>query len=373
MNAFGIQESNNNTILRNVIENNTIGISLNGDDYPVYVRFNTIKNNIISNNNYGIKGYFSKDNFIYHNNFFNNSIENAYDDHDNVWYYPLVNEGNYWDNFDEPDEGAYDNDSNGIIDQPYKIPGGDSQDLYPLKYPYTNQPPKKPNVPQGNTTGMAGLSYTYQSNTTDPEEDTIFYKFAWDDYTETSWIGPFPSGDFVNASHTWREGEIYHIRVKAMDKHGEESDWSESLEIQLTGPDIKVINVKGGLGIKIFIKNIGNADITQVNWSIQYLPSNSLRMLYPLKKYSNGVISLVRTGETAIIKTYIFALGSSQCYISIELERVTKVFYVVGPFVLIKKNSNVFFSRQNRLFDIEILHSLFLKNSPAQESYNFGV
>ena len=366
-------ESNNNTIVGNVIENNTIGVFLNGYGYNIRtpVRFNTIRNNVFSKNDFGIKSEYSWDNMIYHNNFYNNTV-NANDDKTNIWYYGLVNEGNYWDNFDEPDEGAYDNDGNGIIDQPYQIPGGDSQDLYPLKNPYMNQPPKNPNVPYGNTTGMAGVSYTYQSNTTDPEEDAIFYKFDWDDFTESSWIGPFPSGDCVNVSHTWREGEIYHIRVKAMDKHGEESDWSELLEIQLMGPDIKIIDVKGGLGVKVFIKNIGNADITQVNWTIQYMPSNSLRMLYPLEKYSNGIISLVRTGETVIIKTYIFGLGSSQCYISIELERVIKVFYVVGPLVLIKKNPHTFFFRQNRLFDVEILHSLLLKNSLVQESYDFG-
>jgi len=34
--------------------------------------------------------------------------------------------------FDEPGEGAYDNNSDGIIDTPYNIPGGFNQDLYPF-------------------------------------------------------------------------------------------------------------------------------------------------------------------------------------------------------------------------------------------------
>ncbi len=333
-----VRESNNNTIVGNVIENNTIGVFLNGYGYNIRtpVRFNTIRNNVFSKNDFGIKSEYSWDNLIYHNNFYNNTV-NANDDKTNIWYYGLVNEGNYWDDFDEPDEGAYDNDSNGIIDLPYQIPGGDSQDLYPLKNPYTNQQPNNPNIPEGNTTGVAGTSYSYKSNTTDSENDTIFYKFSWGDYTETSWIGPYPSGNLVNASHTWREGETYYIRVKAMDEHGEESDWSEPLKIQFTGPDIEVTSVKGGFGVKILIKNIGNADITTVNWSIQYLPSNSIWMLFPLKKYSNGVFPIIRAGKTVIIRDYIFGLGNSQCYISIEMERVTKGFYVVGPFVLIQK------------------------------------
>jgi hypothetical protein len=43
-----------------------------------------------------------------------------------------MQKGNYWSDFDSPAEGAYDNDSDGIVDTPYNIPCGTGVDEYPL-------------------------------------------------------------------------------------------------------------------------------------------------------------------------------------------------------------------------------------------------
>ncbi|RLE39908.1 hypothetical protein DRZ77_03375, partial [Candidatus Woesearchaeota archaeon] len=53
----------------------------------------------------------------------------------NLWYNTTIREGNYWSDFDEPSEGAYDNNSDGIVDSPYYIPGGSNVDRYPLMHP----------------------------------------------------------------------------------------------------------------------------------------------------------------------------------------------------------------------------------------------
>jgi hypothetical protein len=47
----------------------------------------------------------------------------------------MLQEGNYWGDYDEPIEGAWDNNSDGIADTPYGIPGGGNMDRYPLIYP----------------------------------------------------------------------------------------------------------------------------------------------------------------------------------------------------------------------------------------------
>ncbi|GAI09466.1 unnamed protein product, partial [marine sediment metagenome] len=47
-----------------------------------------------------------------------------------------VNIGNYWSNFDEDSEGAWDNDSNGIVDYNYTVNGSaGALDHYPLRNP----------------------------------------------------------------------------------------------------------------------------------------------------------------------------------------------------------------------------------------------
>jgi hypothetical protein len=89
-------------------------------------------NNILKNNNSGLSlNLLSNNNTFYHNNIIENN-QNAYDECSNTWYDSFLQEGNYWSNYDEPVEGAWDNDSNGIADSPLNITGGNNQDLYPF-------------------------------------------------------------------------------------------------------------------------------------------------------------------------------------------------------------------------------------------------
>jgi hypothetical protein len=55
----------------------------------------------------------------------------------------------------------------------YNHSGSDSVTVY-----YGNLPPKKPNKPSGPNTDSIGVSYSYSTNTTDPNNDTI--KYGWD-------------------------------------------------------------------------------------------------------------------------------------------------------------------------------------------------
>ena len=75
-----------------------------------------------------------ENNIIYHNNFISD-YDNVYDEGNNIWYNTTLEEGNYYTFYDEINEGAFDNDNNGIIDTPYNISGGDNQDLYPIATP----------------------------------------------------------------------------------------------------------------------------------------------------------------------------------------------------------------------------------------------
>jgi len=126
------QWSYHNIITHNMItSNNKYGIALGDSDN------NTIVGNTIAHHDRGIgisEYYVCYDNHIYHNNFINNSEYHAYDRNlwNNTWDNGYPSGGNYWDDFDEPNEGAWDNNSDGIVDAPYNITGGDNQDRYPL-------------------------------------------------------------------------------------------------------------------------------------------------------------------------------------------------------------------------------------------------
>jgi parallel beta-helix repeat protein len=125
--------------LSNAYQGNVTGCQISNNDVSgIYIAGdgNTITDcMILSNGDCGINATWGTDNKIFHNNLINNA-KNAYDVSTNSWDHEGLNEGNYWSDFDEPSEGAWDNDSDGIVDTAYNITGGTNQDEYPLMTPY---------------------------------------------------------------------------------------------------------------------------------------------------------------------------------------------------------------------------------------------
>jgi DNA-binding beta-propeller fold protein YncE len=93
--------------------------------------------------------------------------------------------------------------------------------------------PNKPSKPSGPTTGKPREELTYSTSTTDPEGNKLYYMFEWGDGSDKEWIGPFNSGDKVEASHTFKEKDSYKIKVQAKDTEGYESEWSDSLVVSI--------------------------------------------------------------------------------------------------------------------------------------------
>lgn len=94
-----------------------------------------------------------------------------------------------------------------------------------------NHPPQIPDAPSGITEGTPGTEYDYESHTTDPEGDSIFYLFYWGG-ADSVWLGPYGSGDTCTASHTWTNPGVYQVKVKAKDPYNE-SSWSDSLSVAI--------------------------------------------------------------------------------------------------------------------------------------------
>ncbi|MHC1574330.1 MAG: S-layer protein domain-containing protein [Candidatus Methanogasteraceae archaeon] len=122
----------NNIVTDNEISLCNCGIRLQ------YFDNNVLTANAASDNNCGIslRGS-SNDNTIYHNNLINNTNYNAYDEHTNQW--DSGSAGNYHYNYT-----GTDNNTDGIGDTPYPIPGGGgSIDRFPLMQPWSDTPPQK--------------------------------------------------------------------------------------------------------------------------------------------------------------------------------------------------------------------------------------
>jgi len=101
--------------------------------------------------------------------------------------------------------------------------------------------PSKPQKPSGPTSGSPGYQYSYSSRTTDPEDDQIYYFFDFGDNTYSGWLGPFNSGELCETTHEWEDTGNYKLRVKAKDAHGNESLWSNPLEVSM--PKNKILSI----------------------------------------------------------------------------------------------------------------------------------
>ena len=113
----------------------------------------TVQNNILYKNKYGIyvkPGYFNNT-FIF-NDFLENEIAASDLGNNNSWNSSIRAEGllerlmvfltgermkgNYYSNYDEPEEDCNDTDDDGFCDLPRNISGGSSVDLYPSTEPF---------------------------------------------------------------------------------------------------------------------------------------------------------------------------------------------------------------------------------------------
>jgi parallel beta-helix repeat protein len=89
-----------------------------------------------------------------------------------------------------------------------------------------NTPPDWKDEIDGTTNGKPTIEYTYTGSAIDPDGDQLYYLWDWGDSTNSSWLGPYPSGETTTANHTWGEEGTYTIKAKAKDIKGAESDWS---------------------------------------------------------------------------------------------------------------------------------------------------
>ena len=95
-------------------------------------------------------------------------------------------------------------------------------------------PPNTPTEPSGPTTRNVGQLGNYSTSTTDPDGDTVRYRFDWDaggahDYS--AWSALVPSGTAVSMSHSWAAAGTYLVEAQANDSTGLTSGWSTGLSV----------------------------------------------------------------------------------------------------------------------------------------------
>ena len=102
---------------------------------------------------------------------------------------------------------------------------------------FPNNPPDVPSTPNGPSSGVTGVSYSYSTFSNDDEGDDIKYGWDWDDSSPIEWSGYYNSGNTCTRSHIWTSAGTYDVKVKAKDDQGGESGWSSILTVTISIPN----------------------------------------------------------------------------------------------------------------------------------------
>ncbi len=103
-----------------------------------------------------------------------------------------------------------------------------------------NDAPNTPTI-EGPATGKPLTPYLYKMQTSDINEDDVYYYIDWGDDSNSSWMGPYSSGMEVTTTHSWIKQGTYIVKIKAKDVLGDESDWGT---LDVTIPRTFVVSVK---------------------------------------------------------------------------------------------------------------------------------
>jgi hypothetical protein len=89
-----------------------------------------------------------------------------------------------------------------------------------------NQAPSTPSRPAGDTLALINTPVSLTTLGNDPDADQLYYQWDFGDQSDTSWSGPFPTGEPRTIQHSWTDEGVYHARVRSRDMYYSESAWS---------------------------------------------------------------------------------------------------------------------------------------------------
>lgn len=157
-----------------------------------------------------------------------------------------------------------------------------------------NDPPYLPDIPTGPISGSVGIEYNYTTSTIDPEDHQIYLKWDWDDGPISDWMGPYNSSVTIKSNHSWTKRGYYEIKVKAKDIYDAESNWSETLTVDIIDEKINFL--------------IGQ--ISNFNEGSYFCTFNADRLIWlsnppiGIKYYSSGEKLTIRSDYNGLVKEH---------------------------------------------------------------------
>lgn len=186
----------------------------------------------------------------------------------------------------------------------------------------------------GPTMGSIDKETEFTITTTDPSNATIEYFIDWGDGSNSSWFGPYDSGEEVSVTHTWDAEGTFCIAARAKNNVGMESGWSSPYTITIFPPLLNISTISGGLfKVKAVIKNTGFGDAINMNWTMTFtggfiLGNKQVTGTVPIigahDQVSVASSMLFGFGKTMITVTATAAISSAQ-----KSQNATILFFLI--------------------------------------------
>ncbi|MFE3845706.1 PKD domain-containing protein [Thermoplasmatota archaeon] len=190
-------------------------LKISGINYPLSLALNlsepTFKSNKWSINNLNNKNYDSLEieldstgNYYYYSPGVGNIIKVKYEDIEYEYF-----DTGYYANLEKLD-----------------------MNLLSTTYDPPSNAPNPPNTPSGSLSIDVSETASFSTIAFDPDGDIIRYIFDWGDGSESR-TDFNNSGETVNMQKKWARKDNYTVKVKARDKYGLESSWSDSVIVNV--------------------------------------------------------------------------------------------------------------------------------------------
>jgi parallel beta-helix repeat protein len=257
------------TIRGCLIKNGTCGIRIDNSSDSI------ITENTIRDAKHGIFLGSVINNFIYHNNFLNNT-QNAYELGSNTWDAGYLLGGNYWDDYT-----GLDGNGDGFGDTPYRIAGNVSRDEHPLMRPFTVPPVANfvysPFIP----TDLQIVTFNDRST----DSDGYIVSWSWD-------FGDGKTSTLQNTTHQYADNGSYIVTLSVVDDDQGVNQFSRKISVLNVGPTASFSFFSPFLP-KIndtmhFTDTSIDTDGTVVSWSWDFGDGTRSNMRSPAHNYTAG-------------------------------------------------------------------------------------
>ncbi len=108
--------------------------------------------------------------------------------------------------------------------------------------PIPNASPTTPTVSSGPASGWTNVAYGFTAAATDPNGDTLQYRFDWGDGSLSGWGA-------AGQSHSWSAAGQYAVKAQAMDSRGAMSAWSAARAVAIGANAAPTANAGADQGV----------------------------------------------------------------------------------------------------------------------------